>query len=84
MAIIVSRDSETFPLWEIPFHVLALICLFSIIYISAKSISTTEATKSSTATTTFQYFVAIWFFPIGVFYLQPKLNKMARIEKEQA
>jgi predicted branched-subunit amino acid permease len=59
-----------------PLHCLAVFCMFYNLYFVAKSLVLAETGKP----TSFYYyagpFFLIWFFPIGVWFIQPKINKL--------
>ncbi len=76
--IIVSSDSSEKPLFTGQLAVfiffISMYILFAIYYnfhFIAKNISFLEGKEK-----TWAYFFLIWFFPIGLWFLQPKLNKI--------
>lgn len=60
----------------IPFHILAVFCMFYNIYFVAKSIKTAEVQRSVTIGDFILEAVFVWFLPIGIWFLQPRINKM--------
>ena len=63
----------------LPFHFLSIFCIFYCIYFVAKSIKTAELQRKVTFKDFVGEFFLVWFFPIGVWILQPTLNKLAEV-----
>jgi hypothetical protein len=59
-----------------PLHLFSVFCLFYCIYFVSKTIKTVELQKEVTFADFALEFFLVWFFPIGVWILQPKINKM--------
>lgn len=53
-------------------------CVFYLIYQAAKTIKTAEIQKKVGFSDFAGEFFLLWFSPIGVWFLQPKINKLAR------
>lgn len=66
----------TWALFILPFHFLSVFCMFYNIYFVAKSIKTAEAQRSVTIGDFILEAVFVWFLPIGIWFLQPRINKM--------
>jgi hypothetical protein len=62
-------------LYYLPFHLLALAACFYMVYFAAKSFAIFSRKENDKEVTFLQNFLCFWFFPIGVFILQPKINK---------
>ena len=58
-------------------HFLAAFCLLYCLYFAAKTIKTVELQRETTFSDFIGEFFMIWFFPIGVWILQPKINELA-------
>lgn len=58
-------------------HFFAVFCMFYCMYFAAKTIKTVELQRETTFSDFMGEFVLIWFFPIGVWLLQPKINEFA-------
>lgn len=61
----------------LPFHLLAMTCIFYSLVYSAKRLVTYQCGENVSF---FEYsgpFFLIWFFPIGIWFIQPKVNEMA-------
>ena len=57
-------------------HLFSMFCMFYCLYFVAKTIKTAETQKKVTFGDFAGEFFLIWFFPIGVWIVQPKINKM--------
>jgi hypothetical protein len=62
-------------LWLFGFHLAAMAALFYAIWFSARQLSALRHGAYSFEKT-FRYFVLLWFFPIGVWVLQPIIQRM--------
>jgi len=52
-------------------------CIFYLMYKAAKTIKTAEVQKPVSFGDFAGEFFLLWFFPIGIWFLQPKINKLA-------
>lgn len=60
----------------LPIHLFAMFCIFYCLYFVAKTIKTVELQReTSFSDFTGEFFLA-WFFPVGVWILQSKINKL--------
>jgi hypothetical protein len=62
----------------IPLHFFAMFCIFYCLYFVAKTFKTVELQRAVTFNDFVAEFFLIWFFPIGVWIIQPKINKMIK------
>jgi hypothetical protein len=60
-----------------PVHLFAMFCIFYCIYFVAKTIKTVELQREVTFNDFVAEFFLVWFHFIGIWILQPKINKMA-------
>ena len=60
----------------IPFHLLAVFCLLSALYFVAKLLVISEEKKSVKANRCFGTFLLFWFFPIGIWFVHPRIKKV--------
>jgi hypothetical protein len=62
----------------IPVHLFAMYCIFYCFYFIAKSLKSIELDKEAiwNENDYAWYFFLIWFFPFGIWVLQPKINKI--------
>jgi len=58
-------------------HFFAVFCLLYCLYFAAKTIKTVELQRETTFSDFIGEFLLIWFFPIGVWIVQPKINELA-------
>lgn len=59
-----------------PFHLLAMSCMFYLLYFVSKSLVMVETNR---AVSFYDYagpFFLLWFFPIGVWFIQPRINRL--------
>ena len=63
----------------LPFHFLSIFCIFYCIYFVAKTIKTAELQRKVKFSDFVGEFFLVWFFPIGVWILQPTINKLAEV-----
>jgi hypothetical protein len=60
----------------IPLHLLSIFSMFYILYFVSKTIKTVELQREVSFGDYAGEFFMIWFYPIGIWIIQPKLNKM--------
>jgi hypothetical protein len=63
----------------IPLHLFSMFCIFYSLYFVAKTFKTVELQREVKFGDFAGEFFMIWFYPIGIWIVQPKINKM--IEK---
>jgi hypothetical protein len=60
----------------VPLHLFSMFCIFYCLYFNAKALKTVEWQRPVTFSDFAGEFFLIWFFPIGVWIIQPRLNKL--------
>ena len=65
----------------IPLHLFAMFCIFYAMYFVAKTIKTVELQREVQFSDFVGEFFLIWFYAIGIWILQPKINKMMEEEE---
>ena len=60
----------------VPFHLFAMFCIFYCLYFVSKIFKTVELQRKVTFSDFSGEFFLIWFFPVGIWIIQPKINKM--------
>ncbi len=60
----------------LPLHFFAIFCTFYMYFFCAKTIKTVQLQREVVFGDFVAEFFLIWFFPIGVWILQPEINKM--------
>lgn len=60
----------------VPLHLFSMFCIFYCLYFNAKAIKTVEWQRPVTFSDFAGEFFLIWFFPIGIWIIQPRLNKL--------
>ncbi len=61
----------------LPIHFFAVICMFYCLYFVSKTYKTVELQRKVTFPDFAGEFFLFWLYPIGVWILQPRINKMA-------
>lgn len=64
-------------------HFLAVFAMFYCLYFTAKTIKTAELQRETTFNDFIGEFLLIWFFPIGVWILQPRINALVNQDFHQ-
>lgn len=62
----------------IPLHLFSMFCIFYSLYFVAKTVKTAELQRKVTFGDFVGEFFLIWFFPIGVWIVQPKINELLK------
>lgn len=62
--------------YGIPFHVLAMFCMFYALYAVARSIRSIELERPARAGESLELFFGLWFFPVGIWFVQPKMQRI--------
>ncbi|MFT3705305.1 MAG: hypothetical protein QM802_23255 [Agriterribacter sp.] len=65
-----------FGLIIVPLHLFSMFCIFYCLYFNAKALKTVELQRPLTFSDYAGEFFLIWFFPIGVWIIQPRINKL--------
>ncbi|MBX2829277.1 MAG: hypothetical protein KTR22_14015 [Flavobacteriaceae bacterium] len=66
-----------------PLHLFAMFCMFYQLYFVAKTIKTVELQREVTFSDYAGEFFLLWFYMIGIWIIQPKLNKFVSNPPEQ-
>ncbi|GGK80545.1 hypothetical protein ACD591_09965 [Rufibacter glacialis] len=61
----------------VPLHLFSMFCIFYCLYFVAKTYKTVELQREVGFWDFSGEFFQFWFFPIGIWSLQPKINRMA-------
>lgn len=60
----------------IPIHLFSMFCIFYCLYFVAKTFKTAELQREVTFPDFAGEFFLLWFYPIGIWIIQPKINKI--------
>lgn len=60
----------------IPLHLFSMFCIFYSLYFVTKTFKTVELQREVKFSDFVGEFFMIWFYPIGIWIVQPKINKM--------
>lgn len=63
-----------------PLHVFAMYCMLYQLYFVSKSLALAETAKPASFYDYAGPFFLIWFFPIGVWFIQPRVNRLYAAE----
>ncbi|MBL7864186.1 MAG: hypothetical protein JNK10_04880 [Cyclobacteriaceae bacterium] len=61
----------------IPLHLFSIFCIFYCLYFAAKTMMTAELQRETSFSDFAGEFFLFWFHPIGVWVIQPRINKLA-------
>jgi hypothetical protein len=62
----------------VPLHLLAMACMVYVLYFVSRSLVTAETGKPASFSDYIGALMLFWFFPIGVWFVQPKVNQLYR------
>lgn len=60
----------------IPLHLFTMFCIFYCIYFAARTFKATELQRPVTFPDFVGEFLMIWIFPLGIWFIQPRINKL--------
>lgn len=60
-----------------PLHLFAMFCMFYNFYFVARTFKTIELQRKVELGDYIGEFFLLWFYPVGIWFIQPKINKMA-------
>src|SRR6267378_3747163 len=60
----------------LPLHVFAMVCMFYLLYFVSKSLVLAETSKQASFYDYAGPFFLLWFFPVGVWFIQPRINRL--------
>lgn len=65
------------PVWIVlPLHLACMVCIFYLLYFVSKNLVLAETGKQASFCEYAGPFFLLWFFPIGVWIVQPKVNRL--------
>ncbi|HLK28515.1 MAG TPA: hypothetical protein VKT28_08040, partial [Puia sp.] len=82
LAITKEQPNPLIFLAILPLHLFFMFCIFYCMYFIAKCLRAVELQRPVTFSEFAGEFVLIWFFMIGVWIIQPRINKIFSEEKE--
>jgi len=66
----------------VPIHLFSMFCIFYCLYFIAKELKAVEWQKPVSFSDFAGEFFLIWFFPFGIWIIQPRINKLFETEAE--
>ncbi len=70
--------------YAIPFHLLSTVCMFYCLYYVAKSMRSAELKRETRAGEWFELFIGLWFFPVGIWFVQPMIRRIVNGSRSDA
>jgi hypothetical protein len=67
----------------VPLHLACMVCLFYLLYFVSRNLVLAETGKPVSFYEYAGPFFLLWFFPIGVWFIQPKVNRLFSERSEQ-
>lgn len=64
--------------YALPFHLIAIYCMFYSIYYVAKCVRSNELNRTAILSDWAAIFFGLWFFPVGVWFIQPKMQRIVK------
>jgi hypothetical protein len=61
----------------LPLHLFSMFCIFYCLYFVSKTLKTAELQRETTFSDFAGEFFMVWFYPIGIWIVQPRINKLA-------
>ena len=77
----VASNPEIFT-WIYPLHLFVMFCIFYSFYFNAKALKAVECQGTVTFSDYGGDFFLFWFFPIGIWIIQPRINQLFDQETE--
>jgi hypothetical protein len=74
--VISEMSSNTIMPDAAPFNLVAMFCIFYCLYYIARSLRTAELNRKTKFKDWFVIFLGLWFFPIGVWFIQRKIRRL--------
>ncbi len=65
-------------------HFFSIFCLIYIIYFIAKTLKSVELQREAHFSDYIGEFFLMWFFPVGIWFIQPRINKIVQAGKKDA
>jgi hypothetical protein len=67
----------------VPLHLVCMVCLFYVLYFVSRNLVLAETGKPASFYDYAGTLFLLWFFPIGVWFIQPRVNLLTQSEAEQ-
>ena len=64
------------PMWVVPMHFFTMFCFLYMLWFSSKQLGTLKKGSETDFTDYAGLFFLMWIFPIGVWFVQPVVNKL--------
>lgn len=68
----------------VPLHLLSMACMFYCLHFLAKTLKTVESQVTMPISECLSELFLFWFFPFGIWVLQPRINRIFSSEKSEA
>lgn len=74
-----DQFDKSFHFWTIPFKVLLMLFIFYLLFFVSKNFVDFEKRHGIEKGNVFSTFCAFWLFPIGIFFVQPRVNQIENL-----
>lgn len=71
-----GRPNPVIFFYILPLHLFSMFCIFYCLYFNAKALRTIELQRPVTFSDYAGEFLLLWFFPVGIWVIQPRINKL--------
>ena len=68
----------------VPLHLMAMLCMFYVIYFVAKALTMVQRGRSVSFSDYVPTFLLLWLYPIGVWIVQPEINRVYQSSNQNA
>ncbi|RSK24693.1 hypothetical protein [Hymenobacter metallilatus] len=81
LARVFSTSMPSFkPAWAlaiVPLHLLSMGCIFYSLYYVARALRSVELQRPAQFAEFVGEFFLLWFYPVGIWFIQPRINRLA-------
>lgn len=80
---VLSEDRGLLRMIVFPVHFTATILLFYSVFFSARSLAMLDRPRSPGFWRSFRYFLGLLYYPIGLWFIQPRVNALAALTRDR-
>jgi hypothetical protein len=82
VALFFYSSSSISPWVIVPLHLFAMFCMFYDLYFVSKNLTMAETGRAATFNDYAGPFFLVWFFPLGIWFVQPRVNRLYARRKD--